>query len=95
MNEPKQIPYVAFESMSVRYERIIKYLVTALIISVLLLFASNAIWVYEWTQYDYTGAQSTVDVDAGNGTANYIGNDGDINGENNCSETNSVETPKR
>lgn len=94
MNEPKQIPYIAFESTNVRYERIIKYLVTALIISVLLLFASNAIWVYEWTQYDYTGTQS-VDIDAKDGTANYIGNDGDITNGKDNSETHTCEAQER
>ena len=79
MEEKQMIPYIAFESISSRYERVVRHLITAIIIIVILLFASNAIWVYEWTQYDYSSDQSTIDVDAQDGTANYIGNDGDIN----------------
>lgn len=82
MEEKQMIPFVVFESISSRYERVVKHLITAIIIIVILLFASNAIWVYEWTQYDYSSEES-VDIDAKDGTANYIGNDGDItNGEN-------------
>ena len=57
----------------------------ALIIAVALLFASNALWLYAWTQYDYCGDTTSQDVilDSKDGIANYIGNDGDINnGEN-------------
>ena len=78
----KDVPYIIVEAMTVRFERIIKYLITALVIVVILLFASNAIWIYEWTQYDYSGTQS-IDLNADTGNANYIGNDGDIsNGKN-------------
>lgn len=69
-----------------RNERTIKRLIISLIIAVVLIFASNALWLYAWMQCDYTDTESTetVDVDgSGDGIANYIGNDGDINnGEN-------------
>jgi biotin transporter BioY len=83
MQENEQIvsvPYIVYESAQSRSERTIKRLIIALILAVLLIFASNAIWLYCWMQYDYadTGTESTVDVDADNGVANYIGNDGDI-----------------
>lgn len=60
----------------------------ALIVSIILLFLSNAIWLYAWMQYDYVveteSTQTDITVDAKDGTANYIGNDGDIiNGEDN------------
>lgn len=80
------IPYFAYEGSMSRCERIIKKLTLALVITILLVFASNAIWLYAWMQCDYTDTESTetVDVDgSGDGIANYIGNDGDINnGEN-------------
>lgn len=73
------IPYIAYESMMARYERHTKRLIIALIIAVVLMFASNALWLYAWCQYDYTSETSQdVTVDATDGTANYIGNDGDI-----------------
>lgn len=76
----KDVPYIAFESMMARYERHTKRLIIALVITIILMFASNAIWLYEWCQYDYSDTDSTsVDLDATDGNANYIGNDGDIN----------------
>ena len=79
------IPYFAHEGSMSRCERIIKKLVVALIVTIVLMFASNAVWLYAWMQYDYSDSETeTVDVDGGlNGVANYIGNDGDIeNGTN-------------
>lgn len=76
--EPLTIPYAAHESQMSRNERSIKRLVIALIVAILLMFASNAIWIYAWTSYDYTSEERTIEVDAKDGVANYIGNNGDI-----------------
>lgn len=75
-NEP--VPYIVHESAQARNERTVKRLVIALIVAIALIFASNAIWLYAWMRYDYTSEESVVDVDANDGVANYIGNDGDI-----------------
>lgn len=67
------IPYIAFEAEQARNERHIRRLWIALIITIILIALTNAIWIYEWTRYDY------VEVDGGDqGIANYIGRDGDI-----------------
>ena len=90
-----QIPYVVHEGSLARMERIIKKLVLALIITIILLFASNCIWLYAWMQYDYsseatTTETSTVTVDGKDGVANYIGNDGEItNGSDNSEKSES------
>lgn len=47
------IPYIVFESAQSRSERHIKRLVVALIISILIGFATNLAWLYVWNQYDY------------------------------------------
>ena len=76
-----QIPYFAHEGMLARQERTIKRLCIALVMSIVLIFASNVIWLYAWMQYDYTCEETQikkVDVDAKDGTANYIGNNGSI-----------------
>lgn len=84
MDEEKNIPYFIHEAISTRFERIIKNLVICLIITVVLLFATNVAWLYAWIQYDYSSEETQIDVDAKDGTANYIGNDGVIyNGEDN------------
>lgn len=81
--DQKSIPYFAHEGMMVRMERTIKRLWIALIIVAALMFASNAVWLYAWMQYDYVDMDHSIDINADNGTANYIGNDGNItNGTN-------------
>lgn len=74
------VPYIVHEGVQVRLERTIKRLVYALILTILLMFASNALWLHAWMQYDYVSEDSTtttntntVDVDGKNGTATYIG----------------------
>lgn len=83
MNENSTIPYIVFEGEQARNERHIKRLWIVLIITIILLALTNAIWIYEWTRYDY------VEVDGGDqGVANYIGRDGDItNGEDKGSDS--------
>lgn len=79
--EDKTVPYLAYEATQARHERSSKRLVIALIITVALMFATNAIWLYAWMQYDYEGTatETRVDVDSRTGPANYIGDNGVIN----------------
>lgn len=81
------IPYFVHEGDMARGERTIKKLMIALVVAIALIFASNAIWLYAWIQYDYVSSDSSssnVQIDGKDGVANYIGNDGDItNGEDN------------
>lgn len=78
--EINSVPYVVHEGILSRMERSNKRMLIALIIAVALLFASNALWLYEWTQYDYCGDTTSQDVtlESKDGIANYIGNNGDI-----------------
>lgn len=71
------VPYIAYESALARQDRHIKHLFIALIVAIIVAFASNAIWLYCWMQYDYVSDTYTVDSQDG-GNANFIGNDGDI-----------------
>lgn len=93
--DEKQIPYIAYEAEQARSERIIKRLIIALIISVILFFASNAIGLYAWCQYDYSSDEtSTVTIDGKQGNANYIGKNGDINNGTNSSKDSKKEDTK-
>ena len=76
--EPLTIPYSAHESTVARFERTVKRLIIALIVAVLLMFASNLAWLYAWNQYDYSSEERNIEVDAKDGIANYIGGIGDI-----------------
>ena len=70
------IPYIAYEIAEAKNERLIKRLIIALVITIILMFITNIFWIYEFCNYDYLTEETTVDADCG--TANYIGQDGDI-----------------
>lgn len=75
------IPYIVHESDMARMERINRRTNIAHIIVEVLLICIIAFGAYEWFQYDYVSENTTtVSQDSeGNGTNNYIGNEGDIN----------------
>lgn len=88
-NQNVTVPYVVHEATVARQERQNKRMWIALIVAVALIFASNAIWLYAWMQYDYESYEITADGDS---NANYIGQDGNIyNGGFNQSEEESAE----
>ena len=81
MENNNMIPFAVYEAMQAKDERIIKRLITALIVAVSLLFASNAVWLVVLSEFDFYIEEVEVDSEDG-GDANYIGNDGNIyNGE--------------
>ena len=87
MRDMPPIPFAAHEAALARQERKIKRMWIALIVAIALVFASNAIWLYAWMQYDYSSEEIIVDAED-NGNANYIGQDGNVyNGEDNSAET--------
>ena len=71
------IPRIAFERMQAKDERNDMWRNIIIILLIILLVASNAFWVYEWSQYDYYSEEINVDS-ADGGNANYIGDDGNI-----------------
>ena len=81
-NTPESVPYIVHETAMARNERNVKRMFVAIFVAVALLFASNALWLWAWMQYDYYSEEIIIDSQDG-GNANYIGNDGDIvNGSN-------------
>ncbi len=101
-NKEVYVPYIVHEGVQVRLERTIKRLVCALILTILLMFATNALWLWSWMQYDYVSEDSTIntntiDVDGKNGIATYVGdivngsNSGDINNDKTQAETENKE----
>lgn len=68
--EDNKVPYIVYEGTIARFERTVRRLIIVLAVTILLLFASNALWIYEWNQYDYSDV--TVDSKDG-GNANYMG----------------------
>lgn len=65
----KDVPYIVYESEAARHERTVKRLITALLISILLIVCSNLAWLYVFNQYDISSESYTVES----------GNDGNSN----------------
>lgn len=72
------VPYIVHESAQARAERHIRRLVIALIIAIIVIFATNVAWIWYISQYDFTTEEITLGTD-GSGNTNYIGQDGEIN----------------
>ena len=75
------VPYIAFEASQARAERIMKRLIAVLLVTVILLVASNGAWLWAWVQYDYSGETTTkgsVTVDGKDGVASYVNRGGSI-----------------
>ena len=90
----ENIPYIVYEGAEARHERHIKRMIIALVISIVLLFLSNAAWLYAWVQYDYQSESNTTTVDGKYGSANFIGGNGDIkNGENYSEDSENQQNP--
>ncbi len=84
MNE-NTVPQYVWELSEAKNERTVKRLIAVILALVVLLAASNALWLYAWMQYDYSSETESVVVDAAEGVANYIGNDGSIVNGKDCS----------
>lgn len=60
---PADIPFVVHESAMARSERREKKMLIALIVAVVLVFLSNALWLFAWMQYDYVSDTYTATQD--------------------------------
>lgn len=93
-----KIDFVVHEAQMARNERTIKSLIKVIIVCVIALAVSNALWLWAWMQYDYVDGEvdlSTVTVDAKDGIANYIGHSGDItNGKDQGNQSNGEDESK-
>ena len=73
MEDKQTVSYLVYESSQTRADRVIHRLILALVITVGLLFISNALWLYAWSK-----GNSGTTITSQDGTTNYIGNDGMI-----------------
>lgn len=80
-NDNIMMSRIAFERMQAKDERNDMWRNIIIILLIVLLVASNGMWLWAWNQYDYYSEDVYVENDDG-GNANYIGQDGNIyNGE--------------
>jgi hypothetical protein len=68
---------IAFERMQAKDERNDRWRNITILVLIILLVVTNAMWLIAWNQYDYIDDYASVSADDGS-NANYIGNDGDI-----------------
>lgn len=69
------MPFIVHEAAMARAERHIKRLWIALIIAIIVIFATNGCWLLFINEYNFESYELSTD---GGGNANFIGNDGDI-----------------
>ena len=75
---PKDVPYIVHECAVARLERVIKRMWVLVLSLIILLFVSNAAWIWYESQTD----EIRIEQDNESGYNNFVGNDGDIyNGE--------------
>lgn len=80
MMEPKEVPYIVYESEAARHERTVRRLLTALLISILLMVATNMAWLWVFNQYDIVSEEYSVESgDDGNSNMLQAGMNGVIN----------------
>lgn len=77
---PESVSYLVYESAMARMERTIRRVWITLILTIVLLVGSNAVWI--WYESQFETVTTSVEMQNERGYNNYIGNDGDIyNGE--------------
>lgn len=82
-HRPDPVPFAVHESAMARMERTIRRLWILLIVLVVLLVGTNALWIWYESQFEDVYTEITQENERG--INNFIGNDGDIN---NYGETN-------
>lgn len=70
------VSYFAYESAVASLERIIKRMWVLMLVLIILLAGSNAVWIY-WNS-QFRTVETTITQENKDGYNNYIGNDGDI-----------------
>lgn len=81
---------IAFERMQAKDERNDMWRNIIIILLIILLVATNVIWLIAWNSYDYFDEYTTVEADD-ESDINYIGHNGDINN----GRTDNTETEKQ
>lgn len=78
-DKTKDVPYIVYESESARHERTVKRLLTALLITILLMVGTNMAWLYVWNQYDFSSEEITMETDDA-ANANLLGSGANSSG---------------
>ena len=88
----KDVPYIVYESEAARHERTVKRLLTALLITILLMVGTNMAWLYVFNSYDITSETVNIESNGDADTSNLLGVGANAHGViNNESESTSKE----
>lgn len=66
------VPYIVYESAMARAERHHRRLVIALVVAIVMIFATNVAWLIVWNSYEYVGDSEYTYTQDGEGV-NIIG----------------------
>lgn len=76
---PPNVPYVVHEGVMSRFERVVKRLWIALIMTIILLVGTNGAWIWYESQYeDSVTTTETYEAGADDGGTAIVSGDGDI-----------------
>lgn len=78
----RDIPYIVYESEAARHERTVRRLIKVIVMTLLLLVATNMAWLYVWNQYDFSSTTTEIVTDEGNTNMLQAGMNGEINNVN-------------
>lgn len=90
-HRPDPVPFAVHESAMARMERTIRRLWILLIVLVVLLVGSNALWIWNESQFEDVYTEITQENDRGFNS--YIGNDGDINNYGEANDQDETPSP--
>ena len=85
------IPYIVFESSMARAERQSTRLIVALVITVILMIASNLAWLYMWSSYEYVGDSTETTYSQDGEGVNIIGDKNNYGTENESQKSNEIQ----
>lgn len=69
----ERVPYVVYESAVTRHDKQQKRLVIALIIAIILMFASNGMWLAYINQYDFSSTTTSIEAEQDSHGVNIVG----------------------
>lgn len=72
------VPYIVYEGALARMERTVKRLFILVIVTTLIAFVSNVVWLYWWNQYDYVTEDGSYSYEQDGSGINLIGDRNNI-----------------
>lgn len=92
------VPFIAYEAQMVRMDnqlhRSRRTLLIVIAVALIALVVCNLAWLHAWQSYDYISEADSVEIEARDGTAYYIGGDGNNYNGDYTSNEKTPDTPQ-